>query len=227
MIPILTYLGAAEIPIEYRSKEGFYFVDCMEEAEKLLDGREYLFVMIDLEGGEEEGLQIAYYIRRVKKYKLIPILFFAGDNKYKELAFHDIHCYDFIIKPIREIEIMQILNLFLARNSFLQEKTHTTFRIKKVTHVVKICDIIFVEAINRYVIVHTVEGILKVPYLNLRSCLDSCNGMLVQCHRAFAVNMNFIKTIDGKSHKIVLRENLGSIDVGRKFEPLLRLLFDE
>lgn len=87
-------------------------------------------------------------------------------------------------------------------------------------------DIIYMESLNRQVVVHTTTGILVVPYARLCEYRQSGDGFFLQCHRSMLVNPCFIKEILPGKRKIVLAEPWGEIAIGRKYMGEVRQVFD-
>lgn len=201
------------------------FVSEPEQVLSRLEREHYQMVMIHLEEGEESGLKVASLIRGIPGYHLTPILFLAPDRRYEKAAFYEYHCYDYLVKPIRHNEIIRILYPFLIQ--LYTEKKERWMRVKIHGTIKEILldDIIFIESANRSVSIHTREGIMEVPYLSLKQCLERYGSVFVQCHRCMLVNRNFIKRIDYRKKRIELPGCYA--DIGRQYEPVLHQEFDE
>lgn len=196
-------------------------------AEEAVQTKTYRFILIDLEGMEESGIAFAFFVRGLKEYRMTPILFFAKDKKYEQMAFHDIHCYDYMVKPICTEEMLRIVYLYLTHSPNLVEDSQIRFRVYGEDYMISVQDIIYMEALNRSVFVHTVNYILEVPYMKLRDCVSYGEGAFLQCHRSYIVNRRYIRKIDYVNHQIELKDAKEKIFMGRKYERLLRHKFDD
>lgn len=196
-------------------------------AEEAVQMNTYRLILIDLEEMEESGIAFAFFVRGLKEYRMTPILFFAKDKKYEQMAFHDIHCYDYMVKPICEEEIIRIVYLYLTHSPVSEESCRMRFQIRGEDYIISIQDIVYMEVMNRSVFVHTVNQILEVPYMKLCDCVSYGEGAFVQCHRSCIVNRRYIRKIDYVNHQIELKDSTEKILMGRKYERLLRHEFDD
>lgn len=100
------------------------------------------------------------------------------------------------------------------------------FYVRGVIYRIASEDIIYMESLNRQVVVHTTTGALVVPYARLCECLREGQGMFLQCHRSLIVNLHFIKEIQIGRRRIVLMDPWGEIAIGRKYIDAVRRVFD-
>lgn len=195
-----------------------------EQAVRLLQRDHYQMVMIHLDQREESGFALASMIRGIPGYQLTPILFLAPDCRYEARAFHEFHCYDYLVTPIRYEEIVRILYPFLVQSYTEKQKSRMRVKIHGVTRVIRVYEIIYMESINRAIDIHTEREVLNIPYLQLNHCLRQYGDIFIQCHRSILVNRNYIQYIDYKEKKIELPGC--SVDIGRQYEPSLHIEFD-
>ena len=83
------------------------------------------------------------------------------------------------------------------------------------------------EILNRNLIIHTLFDVLSFPYRRLGECIDQGRGELIQCHRAIAVNRAYVERLDYMKRLVILRDELGTVMMGRKYIHNLREQFDE
>lgn len=100
------------------------------------------------------------------------------------------------------------------------------FRVRGIIYRIAGEDIIYMESLNRQVIVHTTTGILVVPYARLCEYRQSGAGFFVQCHRSMLVNPWYIKEILPGKRKIILADSWGEVAIGRKYMGQIRHVFD-
>lgn len=107
-----------------------------------------------------------------------------------------------------------------------KEKSAIRFYVKGVIYRIENSDIVYMESLNRQLLVHTVNGVLMVPYGRLCECVEKDGENLMQCHRSLLVNPHFIREIRIRTRQIVLSEPWGMIAIGRKYQDEVKRLFD-
>ena len=113
------------------------------------------------------------------------------------------------------------MNRSYAGNTFAMR-----FYVRGVVYRIASEDIIYMESLNRQVVVHTTTGALMVPYARLCEYLRAGQGIFLQCHRSLIVNLYFIKEIQIGRRRIVLMDPWGEIAIGRKYIDTVRQVFD-
>ncbi len=201
--------------------------ESLDVARETLRNQEVKVVLIDLEGQELEGLELASYLRMVHRYYLVPLIFLAQDRVYETRAFHEFHCYDYMIKPVLMDQIFEILNLLSGGLDPLYIPKGLVLRVKDGVHRVEMSEVVYVEILNHRLVVHTVSDDMFFPYRPLWECIDQSRGDLVQCHRAAAVNAFYVERLDYEQRIVILKDDLGSVPIGRKYMVMLRERIDE
>lgn len=80
-------------------------------------------------------------------------------------------------------------------------------------------DIIYVEHNSRSVLIHTVQKVLRIPYMTLEQIHGLLGeDILLRCHRSFLVNSIYIESINRANNYMVLKNNMGKIAIGRKYK---------
>ena len=195
-----------------------------EQAGDLLENNDYRMVMIHLEPEEKDGWQVASLVRGMPGYSLTPIVFLAEDRRHERRAFYEYHCYDYLVKPIQQEEIIKVVYPFLIQLWMKERTGEMRVRSEGVTRLIPLCDILYIESINRSVLFHTTKGILTVPYLTLKRCQMEHAGVFVQCHRSFLVNRNYVKRVDYRKKEIELPGCL--VEIGSRYEGAVHQEFD-
>ncbi|WP_229775528.1 response regulator [Anaerosalibacter bizertensis] len=62
--------------------------------------------LLDIQLKDYSGFELAKEIRNIDNYKLTPIIFVTAIPTRELMAFKEIHCYDYIVKPFKEEEIV-------------------------------------------------------------------------------------------------------------------------
>lgn len=198
----------------------------LEEAKKILYSQKIKAVIVDLEGMEGEGLSLVSYLRGIHKYYLLPVIFLAADATYESQAFHVFHCFDYVTKPICTEKLMEMLNLLRGRLDPCRVPKGLILRVRGGIHRMEIMDILYIEILNRMLVVHTRYDIQTFPYRQLGECIDQCQGDLIQCHRSIAVNCEYVEKLDYANRLVYLKKEFGTVAMGRKYMDGLRQRFD-
>lgn len=197
------------------------------EAKDILQQQNIKAALIDLEEQEKDGFELAAYLRGIHRYYLLPVIFLAADRSYEQMAFHEIHCFDYVTKPVRMEQMMEILNLISGRLDPSCIPKGLVLRVKDGIYRVDMSDLVYVEILNRNLMVHTIFDVLVFPYRRLGECIDQGRGELIQCHRAIAVNRTYVERLDYTNRLVILKEEMGTVVMGRKYMHNLREQFDE
>ena len=160
------------------------------------------FFYIDIELKEGSGISLSNKIRTIDKYKLTWIIFITSNSAYMLNAFKKVHCYDYIMKPIKKEEIQNVTKL-LYENVYPQKNddgdtsnNYVVFESKGIRLKLYTDEIIFIEVKIRTLTVYTKFGNYEIDKLSLKKALENINDEnIVQSHRAYAVNKKYIKEI--------------------------------
>ena len=177
-----------------------------KEAMKIINEKDIHLFFIDINLKDSSGLELAKKIRQYENHSLTGIVFVTGELIHIIEAFKSIHCYDFIVKPYKEKDIISIVDVFLnstplknikeGKYSFID--IDSTISIKFYHN-----DIIYIEYINKSCNIHTINGVYNVKRTSLVKLLEHLNDdNIVQTHRSFAVNMKYITEIEKTYEKV-------------------------
>lgn len=182
-----------------------YEADSMREAINIINNKNIHLFFIDIHLKDSSGLELAKKIREFEEHALTGIVFVTGEIVHIIEAFKNIHCYDFIVKPYKEEEIIRIVNIFLNFTPLksIKEGKFTFIDIDS-NIMVKLYhnDIIYIEYLDKYCKIHTINGVynIKTSLAKIIKKLDS--DEIIQTHRAFAVNLNYIIEIQKNYDKV-------------------------
>lgn len=209
--------------VEDDNKQRENFVKMMHEADKNLniyeaeskqDAMEILgkvFVdlfYIDISLKNSSGLELAFEIREIEKYKFNWIIFITTHLQYMIQAFKEIHCYDYIIKPYNKDEVIKMTKELISGshvNKLEENKDkHIIFDLKNgISIKVNVDEIIFIEVNFRVMTIYTKSNRYEVKRLSLNKVLKmiDCDS-IVQSHKSFVVNTNYINKVESISSKV-------------------------
>lgn len=173
--------------------------DSIEKAIKYMIEYDIDLFYLDIELGDECGLEFAKRIRAEKKYEFTGIVFITSHKRYILEAFKSIHCYDFINKPYNKEEIIQVTSKLLKSPYIGQtkQKKFLVFNVDDIHIKIYIDDIFFIEALGKHSIIHSVHGEYEMKRRSLKSFLVQVKGSsLIQSHRSYIINTKHIYKID-------------------------------
>lgn len=176
----------------------------------------YDLFLLDIQLLDYSGLELAKEIRKIDKYKLTPIVFITAIPTKELLAFKQIHCYDYIIKPFSEKEVKETLSTLI--NYGIEKEEYINFKLKSYTYRVRLDDIIYFEVVHRKVKVVTINEQFELSHYTLKSLEEELTSDFVRCHKGFIINSNYISSIDKVNNLINLECTEDMIPIGRKYK---------
>ncbi|MCB2308700.1 LytTR family DNA-binding domain-containing protein [Clostridium estertheticum] len=163
---------------------------------------------VDICLNSSSGVDFAIEIRKIPKYEFSFIIFLTTHVEYLTKAFKEVHCYDYILKPYDMAEVVNMTKHFKSHieniNKKPEVKRYVIIEVKSGVNVkIYVDETIFIEVYLRKCMIHTLNGVFKVNNLPLSKILKiiNCNN-IVQCHKSFAVNVNYIKKIENVDSKL-------------------------
>lgn len=182
-----------------------YEAEDKDEALKISTDNNISIFYIDVALKNSSGLDLAIELRKIHKYKLSWIIFLTTHIEYITQAFKEVHCYDYILKPYDKEKLID-----MSRNIMLYEHKHTVMERKHAIFDLRdgvfikiyIDEIIFIEVNIRTCTIHTKKCKYEAKGLSLKQALKLIsNKNIIQCHKSFAVNTNYITKIEKVSKK--------------------------
>ena len=164
-----------------------------EEALEKATDKSYDMFLLDIQLKDYSGFELAKELRDIAKYKLTPIVFITAIPTRELLAFKEIHCYDYIIKPFNKEEVKKTISTIINYGIKQEIKEeYISFDQKDYTYRVKLDEIIYLESALRKIKVVTIKEEIKVTNITLYAILDRLPDNFIRCHRGFIVNINYM-----------------------------------
>ena len=218
-----------------------YEADSESTALDIIENNDINMFLIDISLKESSGLDLAMKIRNIDKYQFSQIIFLTTHMEYITQAFKQTHCYDYIIKPYNQEDVQAMLNKIILyensrlnnRNDNLNEDRNDNFNEDKDREIVitlksgiyvgiKIDDIFFIEVKVRECDVNTVNGVYIASNMSLKKMMKLINcEYIIQSHRAFAINKNYIckiEKLDAKLSTVYFNNYSKTALLGYKFK---------
>ncbi len=170
-------------------------IDTFPSAESLLfhyeDESDYDMLLLDIEMGQMNGVELAKAIR--KKNKEVQIIFITGYTEYI-LDGYEVEALHYLLKPVSEDKMYTVFDravekLGQKRKTLLVQKTGETIRIP-------LYEILYVEVVRNYVTIHAREEIsVKKTLGELEKELDET---FFRVGRSYIVNLGAISKVTKK-----------------------------
>lgn len=187
-----------------------------------------LFIL-DIQLLDYKGTSLAKQIRAMPEYKYAPIIFATALAGEELTAYREIRCYSFLIKPFSKAEFK---NAFCDALEMSRQITPSpkTIRIEQKGFIFdyEIKNIVYIESFGKRVSIHTAKSVSAlsedtISGYSLAKILELAGDMgIVQCHKSFLVNRNYIKKIDKSEGLIHLKNYSETIPIGNKYQHFLR-----
>lgn len=129
---------------------------------------------------------------------------------------YELDVVDYLLKPISFERFLKAVNkahYLITAEKEKDEQEYIFFKIDKQFKKVQIKDILYIESLENYVIIHTLLS-KEIVRMTLKQIMDSLpQDTFLQIHRSFIVNTDQIQGIDGNMliigpEKITIARNL-------------------
>lgn len=181
--------------------------------------------LLDIQLNDYSGMELAKQIRDIEKYKLTPIIFITSIPTKELLAFKQIHCYDYIVKPFSKDEVTKALRTIIDYG-IKNEGNQPVLRLKQksYSYIIKQNEIIYIEAVNKKIHITTINEEIILSTYSLKEIFEELTSNFIQCHRGYIINTDYIQKVDKANDLIKLKNVNSNIPIGRKYKEHLRVL---
>lgn len=152
------------------------------------------------------------------------IIIVSGNEEFALRAF-DFNVVDFLLKPITYSRFCKAVDKTIRY--FSHKETPTTgddeIFIKKGSSLVKLKlkDIIYVEALENYVTLHTKNDKYTIHFTMKAIETQLPSGVFIRVHRSFIINKSMIQAIKDNALDISVGNTIRTIPVGKSFKDSL------
>ena len=170
-------------------------------------------IFLDIEMPHISGIDLLANIPNPPKVIIV--------SAYEQYALkgYELDVADYLLKPVNFDRFLKAVNKVYAR--FEQERKelpadaeeHIFVKSDKQLKKIILKDILFVESMENYVIIHNLSG-KEVTYTTLKQIMEVLPASnFLQVHRSYVVNINRVQAIEGNmldvcGHKIPVARNL-------------------
>lgn len=166
---------------QYADAKSFLF-DYSEE-------KDFDILLLDIDMPGMNGIELAKTVRC--ENAAVQIVFITGYYEYFSDGF-DVSALHYLIKPVDDIKLCAVLdkaveNLVSRQRSVLLSTSDGDFKVS-------LADILYVEARNVYVIVHTTHGSYRMR-MSLGKFSEQLDDTFFKVHRSFIAGLKYIRKI--------------------------------
>lgn len=170
-------------------------------------------IFLDIEMPEMDGITVAREIRKLSND--VPIVFLTAHIEYA-LEGYEVNALRYLTKPVQQVKLKEILDHVSAK---MQAQRVLWLKTDMGEERVPLADILFFEAQNQNVLVHTSAQDFTVRYNISDYEAELGDDGFFRIHRGYIVSLRRIKRVDGKE---VTLDDGTSLPVSRTKEKELR-----
>lgn len=153
------------------------------------------------------GITFAREVRMRREYAFTPIVMITSAANMELMAYRELHCYQYLIKPYNEQDIEKLVGklLFLSRQGSTGD-AFITVKKEGINYKLFCKDIVCIRAVPRGVSFVLLKEEMKVPYLSIKQLLGKLpREKFLQVHRMCVVNQDYIDYVDTVNGLISLK----------------------
>lgn len=151
---------------------------------------DYDLIFLDIFMKDMTGMDTAKLIRRIDSDCAIV---FTTTSKDFAIEGYKVDALDYIIKPAKDEEIIQLITKYLDSKKEKEGPFITVIAdYRKVD--VTLSKIVYIEVIDKYCIFHTTERDIK-SRMSMNELVDKLSRPFLRCHRSYMVNLDYVKDI--------------------------------
>ncbi len=166
---------------QYSEAKAFLF-DYAEE-------KDFDILLLDIEMPEISGIELAKTVRR--ENAAVQIIFVTGYYEYFSDGF-DVSALHYLMKPVDSVKLCSVLDKAVDNVAYRQRSVLLATADGDIK--VSLADIMYAEAQNVYVIVHTVRGNYRVRMALGKFC-GQLDETFFKAHRSYVVGLKYIRKI--------------------------------
>lgn len=197
-----------------------FHTESIETAYTISENHEIGAFFVDILLVDGTGIEFAKKIRSIKRYQFTPIIFITGVPTKEMEAFHDIHCYDYILKPYTEESVKKIMNKILV-DYFEQITDHDKYldlEFRGIKQRINTKDILLIESKNRKIFIRTKYEEIRYRHMNLSQFIKELPDNFIQIHQSIVVNPIYIEKIDKTNNQLYMKNIKEIVPIGTSFK---------
>lgn len=184
------------------------------------------------ERNDSSGIQFANDLRENSRYRMTPIIFVTTLQGLESELLRQIHCYDYIEKPIGDgrifrRRIMEALDAIVSDRK-VKKKECIMLRCDGISYPVYPENIIYVVSRRGVLNIHTVDDVIEIANLTTSIFLKRVKRtVFLTPMRGVAVNIKYIQSVDFPRRCIYLKGTKDVLSIGGRMIKRFRKEFAE
>ena len=167
---------------------------------------------------DASGINFAAQMRMVERYRHTPIIMMSMLEDIEMYAYKDLHCYTYLEKPFDKRYVIKVIREALDAPVSYKKKSPVYFRREDVLIKRDAADIVYIENSKKGLTIHFKDEDLEMDYLPSGKLLDALKyEKLIRCGRHMMVNKDYIDSFDLINKYVILKDDLGTIDMGKSY----------
>ncbi len=189
------YRYNAEIDVWYTGEE------CIHS----LKQERYDIIFLDIELPGCSGVNVGKYLRTELDDNGVHIIFISSKTGYAMELFQ-VHPYDFLVKPISEGSINNVLKKVLLLNE--NDEKRLRYSYKHIEKNIPLKKIVYLRSRGRYIEIHTESGTIDEYIGKLSNEVKKLSKDFVPVGKSFVVNLRFIRSYGGSYLMTIFGEEI-------------------
>jgi DNA-binding LytR/AlgR family response regulator len=190
-----------------------HYSQCSEDAFPIINNVNMDAIIIDMNLPDISGFKLADKIKKIKQYKIIPMIFTAESDVVSSMPHNSPKHYGLIIKPYTDdtfyekigellIGIKENTDRIIAESKDIGQSRKILVNVNGLDHIIMISDILFAEVRDHSVNLYTKKSTIFEIRMSLSKLIELVNDkMFTQCHKSYAANMNNLYRVRKSSTK--------------------------
>jgi two-component system LytT family response regulator len=200
-----------------------------KEAFKIAKENDIDAFFIDIRLVDDNGIKLAKKLRCFQKYKFTPMIFITALPTKEMEAFHDIHAYDYLIKPFKKSVLEQIMrNILIDYFESIddQQEKYLILDFKGIKQKISLSNICYIEYRYRKIVIVTQYEEIIYKHISIKKFITQLDRRFIQVHQSFVVNKEFVEKIDLRQKEIALLKRKERIPIGTNYKKKIGEIFD-
>ena len=161
------------------------------------DQRDFDILLLDIEMGGMNGVELAKNIRR--ENDTVQIVFITGFPDFMAEGY-EVSALHYLMKPVSKEKMFTVLDKAASNLAKVEKRLCVTY--ERQTVFVPLSRILYVEAQKQYVLIHTSEETYRMKG-SLSDTEQQLDEFFFRCQRSFLVNLRYVLRI--KNDEVVLK----------------------
>jgi DNA-binding LytR/AlgR family response regulator len=198
--------------------ELYLFSKANELTNDIHEDKQYDAVILDIEIGNENGIELAKKIK--KKYPTTAIIFMTGYHQYVYDVF-DVQPCGFLKKPIKKEQVFHVITKAVE---LCDESPVLTYSKGGSQYKVYLKDVACITSDKREIVLHTVYG-EKSYYGKLdeiEQTLQNQSKSFVRVGQSVIINMHYLTEISYCELSISVNDKIERFNISQKYRPYVR-----